>query len=96
MSAVSGPGFVVWALFVTGAAIDWVMSLEPHWFSTIYGFLFMVIRGLRRCASRVLVVRMLSDTEPMKDAIEPKRLNDLGNLMLASSCCGRTCPFRSS
>ncbi len=83
MSAVSGPGFVFWALFVTGAAIDWVMSLEPHWFSTIYGFLFIVIQGLAALCFSVLVVRLLADTEPLADVIEPKRFNDLGNLMLA-------------
>ena len=83
MSAASGPAFVVWALFVTGAAIDWVMSLEPHWFSTIYGFLFMVIMGLAALCLCVVVVRLLADTEPTADVIEPKRLNDLGNLMLA-------------
>ncbi len=83
MSTVSGPSFVVWSVFLTGASIDWVMSLEPHWFSTIYGFLFIVISGLAALCFSVLVVRLLSDTEPMKDAIDPKRLNDLGNLMLA-------------
>jgi hypothetical protein len=83
MSTISGPSFVVWALFITGAAIDWVMSLEPHWFSTIYGFLFIVISGLAALCFSVLVVRLLADTEPMSEAIEPKRMNDLGNLMLA-------------
>jgi len=83
MSVVSGPSFVVWALFITGASIDWLMSLEPHWFSTIYGFLFIVISGLAALCFSILTVRMLSETEPMKDVIEPKRLNDLGNLMLA-------------
>jgi hypothetical protein len=83
MSIVSGPSFVVWALFITGASIDWLMSLEPHWFSTIYGFLFIVISGLAALCFSVLMVRILSETEPLKDVIEPKRLNDLGNLMLA-------------
>jgi hypothetical protein len=83
MSSVSAPSFVLWSLFITGASIDWVMSLEPHWFSTIYGFLFIVIMGLAALCLAVLVVRMLADTQPIRDALEPKRLNDLGNLMLA-------------
>src|SRR5207244_2684935 len=36
---VSGPGLGLWALAVTFAAIDWMMSLEPFWTSTIYGML---------------------------------------------------------
>ena len=42
MATLSGPGLILWAFCVTFAAVDWVMSLEPHWFSTIYGFLFIV------------------------------------------------------
>src|SRR5580700_10326570 len=39
--AISGPGLILWGLAITFASIDWVMSLEPHWFSTIYGMIFM-------------------------------------------------------
>ena len=46
MEALSAPGVVVWAFVLTGAAVDWVMSLEPHWYSTIYGLLFIVISAL--------------------------------------------------
>src|SRR5208282_5344347 len=42
----SGPGLVIFGLTVTYASVDWVMSLEPHWFSTIYGMIFMVTEGL--------------------------------------------------
>ena len=52
MTALSAPGLVLWAFVVTGAAIDWVMSLEPHWFSTIYGMLFIVIECWRLFRSR--------------------------------------------
>ena len=46
MSAISGPGLVFWGFAVSGAAVDWVMSLEPHWYSTIYGLLFIAIEAL--------------------------------------------------
>jgi len=45
MRALSAIGLVVYALTMTFASIDWGMSLEPHWFSTMYGFLFI---GARR------------------------------------------------
>src|SRR5205823_9027008 len=38
---VAGPGLVLYAITITIVAIDWVMSLDPHWFSTIYGFIFI-------------------------------------------------------
>jgi len=63
--------------------VDWVMSLEPHWFSTMYGLLFMVTSGLAGMSFAVIVLRRLSDREPLKDCVEPKRFLDMGNLMLA-------------
>lgn len=83
MNVLSGPALVIWGLCVTGAAVDWVMSLEPHWFSTIYGMLFIVIECLASLAFTLFVLRMLSDHEPIKDTIPPNRYNDLGSLLLA-------------
>jgi hypothetical protein len=82
MTALSAPGVIAWALIVTAAAVDWVMSLEPHWFSTIYGMLWIVIEVLVALSFSVFVLRMLSDREPIKDVVDPLRFNDLGNLML--------------
>jgi hypothetical protein len=83
MGALSGPGLILWGLIVTGASVDWVMSLEPHWYSTIYGMLFMVVEGLAAMAFSIFVLRMLSDHEPIKGAVDSKQFHDLGNLMLA-------------
>jgi hypothetical protein len=82
MTALSAPGVILWAFIVTAASVDWVMSLEPHWFSTIYGMLWIVIEVLAGMSFAVFVLRMLSDREPIKDAVDPLRFNDLGNLML--------------
>jgi hypothetical protein len=83
METLAGPGVILWGLAVTAAAIDWVMSLEPHWFSTIYGFLFIVVMVLAAMSFTIFVLRMLSDYEPMKDSVDTRQLGDLGNLMLA-------------
>ena len=40
-TAFSGPTMVFYVLIVTFATVDWVMSLDPHWFSTIWGLLFV-------------------------------------------------------
>jgi hypothetical protein len=83
LQALSGPGLAL--LFLTGtfAAIDWLMSLEPNWSSTIYGALVIVGEALATLALMITVVVLLSGDRPMADAATADRLNDLGNLMLA-------------
>lgn len=82
MEKVSAPGLVIGAGAITVAAIDWIMSLEPHWFSTIYGFLYIVIFLLAGYSFGVVVLRRLAENEPLKDALEPSRYLDVGNLIL--------------
>lgn len=83
MEKLSGPGLILWGLALTWASVDWVMSIESHWFSTIYGFILMVVAGLTALCFMLFVLRMLSDEDPLKDCIPAKDYNDLGNLMLA-------------
>src|SRR5260370_39961879 len=82
LETLSGPGLVVYGLTVTFFSIDWIMSLEPHWFSTIFGMIFMVLQVLSGLALAILVAGLLSQHEPVADAVTPGRLNDLGNLLL--------------
>jgi hypothetical protein len=82
MEVISGPGLVIGAGTVTVAAIDWVMSLEPHWFSTIYGFLFIVIFLMVGYSFSIFVFSRLAVNEPLKDALEPSRYLDIGNMLL--------------
>jgi hypothetical protein len=83
LGAISGPGLAL--LFLTGsfAAIDWMMSLEPHWVSTIYGAMVVVGQGLATLAMMIVVVDVLAAEPPMAEAATPGRLHDLGNLLLA-------------
>jgi len=82
MRRLSGPGLVLFAFTVTYAAVDWVMSLEPGFFSTIYGMIFMVVPALLGVALVVLTLTALSNYEPFATLAEPKRFNDYGNLLL--------------
>ena len=50
LRSLSGGGLVLMGLTITFAAVDWAMSLDPHWFSTIYGMLFMVGQALSALA----------------------------------------------
>jgi hypothetical protein len=78
----SGPGLVLYGLTVTFFSIDWIMSLEPHWFSTIFGMIFMVLQVLSALALAVFVTGFLSQYEPIASVITSDRFNDLGNLVL--------------
>ena len=78
-----GGGLVVWGLATTFAAFDWLMSLDPHWFSTIFGMLFMAGQGLGALAFVLVVAYLLSGRESYGRVFVPTVLNDLGNLLLA-------------
>jgi hypothetical protein len=81
--ALSGPGIIVWAVVLTFAMIDWVMSLEPEWFSTIYGMIFMIVGMLTAMSFMIVLLRSRASQAPYNDSVTPQQYNDLGNLMLA-------------
>lgn len=83
LQKVSAPGLIVHALVVTFAGVDWVMSLEPHWFSTIYGAIFIVNQALSCFAIMIFVICFLSTKEPMKGVVKTQTYHDLGSLMFA-------------
>jgi hypothetical protein len=83
MQDISGPGILLFGLTVTFAAFDWGMSLEPHWFSTIYGLIIMAGWGLSALAFVITVATYLSRREPMERVYQPLHFHDWGKLLLA-------------
>jgi hypothetical protein len=86
LEGISGPGLILWGMAVSFSMIDWVMSLEPKWFSTIYGMIFMIVGALTAMSFIVFVLRRLVDDDrgkEIRDRATPGQFNDLGNLMLA-------------
>jgi hypothetical protein len=79
----SGGGLLAYGLTITFASFDWLMSLEPHWFSTIYGVLIMGGQGLSALAFLIVVLVWLSRRPPLDRIVVPAHFHDLGNLMLA-------------
>jgi hypothetical protein len=79
----SGLGLVLFALTTSFAAVDWIMSIEPHWFSTIYGLQFIAGVVLTALACMVPVLSLLSNYEPLKETMKPSHFHDFGNLILA-------------
>ncbi len=83
MQLVSAGGLVAYGLTITFASFDWMMSLEPHWFSTIYGVLVMGGQGLAGMAFAIVVLERLSRRPPLRDLVTSSHFHDLGNLLLA-------------
>ena len=83
MELISRGGLVLLGLTMTFAAIDWAMSLEPHWFSTIYGVIYMGGSALTAFALVIPVAALLSVHPPVQGLITADHLSDLGKLMLA-------------
>ena len=83
MQRLSAGGLVAYGLTITFASFDWLMSLEPHWFSTIYGVLIIGGQGLTGLAFLIIVIAWLGRRAPLDRIIVPAHFHDLGNLLLA-------------
>lgn len=78
----SAPGLVLYGLTITFASIDWVMSLEPDWYSTIYPVMVAIGQVLQAMAFAVIVLILLATRLPLSKVIRPTHRRDLGNLLL--------------
>jgi hypothetical protein len=76
-------GLVLYGLTITFAAVDWIMSLEPHWFSTIFGPLIGVGQMLSALSFGIVVVVIFADKPPLAGVLGRPVFRDLGSLMLA-------------
>jgi len=79
----AGPGIILYVFAMTFAAIDWSMSLSPHWASTIYGFLFVAGQAISAMSLMIITVVMFSRSEPFSHIIQKRHLHDLGKLLFA-------------
>jgi len=79
----AGPGIILYVFAMTFASIDWVMSLSPHWASTIYGFLFVAGQLISSMSFVIAVVVLLAGAEPYASILQKRHLHDLGKLLLA-------------
>lgn len=82
LPALSGPGLIAYGVTVTFAAIDWVMSLEPFWTSTMYPPLYAIGQVLAGFAFATAAAVLLSRHPPLAGRVAPKHLRDLGGLLL--------------
>lgn len=82
-SRFSGPSLVIYSIVVSFAAIDWSMTLDPHWFSTIWGLLYVIGWALACFSFVIALFAALSDKEPFNKVLGKKHFHDIGKLMLA-------------
>lgn len=80
--AVAGPGLILYGFTITFAAIDWVMSLDPSWISTIFGLVILIGEVLSAICFAVIVERILFNYRPMSQMLKPDFVHDHGKWML--------------
>ena len=80
---ISAPGMIVFALTLTFAAFDWVMSLEAHWYSTIFGA-YVFAGGVVGFLSVMTVLTVyLHSRGIMSNILSTNHFHDLGRLLFA-------------
>ncbi|HEY3027088.1 MAG TPA: hypothetical protein VGJ55_13150 [Pyrinomonadaceae bacterium] len=83
MKMLSGPGLGLFVLTTTFASIDWVMSLDPEWSSTMFGLLFVASWALSAMAFVIATMSLLSSRAPLAAIVRASHFHDLGKLLLA-------------
>jgi hypothetical protein len=81
--ALSAPGLVIYSLTFSFAIIDWVMSLQARWISTIYGLIYIAGAALSTYCFVVLIETILGQRKPMSEYLRPTEIHDHGKFMLA-------------
>ncbi len=83
MQALAAPTLGIYALVATFASVDWLMSLDPGWYSSLFGVYFIGGHAVSALAFVVPVAVWLRHREPMSTAFRPVHFQDYGKLMLA-------------
>ena len=82
MEKISAAGLIFYGFSVTFMAIDWVLSINPHWFSTMFGLLFIAGQALSALAFVIALLILLSARPPFSEIVTARHLHDLGKLLL--------------
>jgi hypothetical protein len=83
MRVISAPGLILYVLSLTFASVDWLMSLQPHWFSTIFGFYLVASQGISGFAFLIVIAVLLSRGGTMEGIYQPRHFHDWGKLLFA-------------
>jgi hypothetical protein len=80
--AVAGPGLILYAFTIAFASIDWLMSLDPSWISTIFGLIILIGELLSAMCFAVVIERILFNYKPMSEMLKPDFVHDHGKWMV--------------
>ena len=83
MQRVSAVGLLAFVLVISFVGFDWLMSLDPHWFSSLYGGIFLAGSAIAALTFLILVANFLARREPMRSVLSTKRFHDFGTLLFA-------------
>lgn len=83
MRMVSAPGLIIYVLSLTFASVDWLMSLQPHWYSTIFGFYLVASQALAGFSFLIVIALLLSRSGEMEGIYQPRHFHDWGKLTFA-------------
>ncbi len=83
MQTIAAPGILIYALTATFASVDWLMSVDAHWYSSLFGVYFIGGQGLAALSFVVIMALYLAKREPMKGILGANHFHDYGKLMLA-------------
>ncbi len=83
MRSFSAPSIAIFALTITFAAFDWIMSLEPHWFSTMFGVIYFAGSLVAVYAVLAVVTLAMNSTGLLNDVVTVEHRHDIGKLLFA-------------
>jgi len=83
MQLFAAPALAAYCLTATLASVDWLMSLDPHWYSSLYGVMFIAGHAVSAFAFVIPIALYLSLREPLAGQLRPRHFHDYGKLMLA-------------
>ena len=83
MHRTSSVGLLFWVIGNTFMGFDWLMSLDPHWFSSLYGLIFVAGQALAGMAFVILMVNWLRQRDPMNAVYSRTLFHDYGKLLFA-------------
>jgi hypothetical protein len=83
LTYLAGPGLLLYGLTISFAAVDWIMSLDPTWYSSIFGILIVGGQLVSAMAMMIVTLVMLGREEPMASVYQSRHYHDLGKLLFA-------------
>jgi hypothetical protein len=84
LRVVSAAGLVAYFVTMSLAAVDWIMSLEPQWYSTIFGLIVCVGQAVVGLAMLIIMLDLMSTEPPFATRVQPRHFNDLATLLITA------------